>query len=248
MKPKPTMARTEFLVGRLLGELFPDILPSDENTDAFICLISLLNDCAALCSTDADVELSARALISSLSDIRRMLLLDAAAMYDGDPAATSIEEVMLCYPGFFAIAVHRMAHVLYDCGVPFLPRMMSEYAHRQTGIDIHPGATIGSRFCIDHGTGIVIGETATIGDRVSLYQGVTLGARGFERDWQGRVIRVMKRHPTVCNGTVIFADATVLGGDTVIGENCVIGAKMLVTASLPSGTVFTKSTMKRKEK
>jgi len=161
-------------------------------------------------------------------------------MYDGDPAATSIDEVILCYPGVYALTAHRIAHILYRMKAPLHARMISELAHSRTGIDIHPGADVGEGLCIDHGTGIVIGETAKIGEGVTLYHGVTLGAKGFERDGQGSLVRGKKRHPTVKSGATVYCGATVLGGDTVIGKGCIIGARMLVTSSVPDGTVLTK--------
>ncbi len=181
-------------------------------------------------------EQIADGLISLLPRIKRDILSDALAIYEGDPAATSPTEVMLCYPGFFAITVYRIAHAVFSLGAPCLARMMSEYAHRETGIDIHPGAEIGESFCIDHGTGVVIGETARIGRAVKIYQGVTLGAKSFERDESGGLIKGKKRHPTVGDGCVIYAGATILGGDTVIGDGCVIGGNVWLTHSLPAGT------------
>jgi serine O-acetyltransferase len=143
---------------------------------------------------------------------------------------------MLCYPGFYAITVYRIAHLLYELDIPYLPRMMSEIAHSETGVDIHPGAIIGNRFCIDHGTGVVIGETARIGDGVKIYQGVTIGAKSFATDSDGRLIRGIKRHPDIGNGCIIYANATILGGDTVIGDNSVIGGNVWLTHSVPSGS------------
>lgn len=167
---------------------------------------------------------------AELPDIRKILQEDLQAAFDGDPAASSREEIVLSYPGFFAVSVYRIAHLLQEQGVPILPRMMTEYAHSRTGIDIHPGATIGSSFFMDHGTGIVIGETTVIGDHVKLYQGVTLGAlstRGGQR------LKGVKRHPTIEDGVTIYAGASILGGDTVIGENSVIGSNVFLTQSVP---------------
>lgn len=175
-------------------------------------------------------------MIRNLPTLKDMIFRDASAIYEGDPAAHSLYEVMLCYPGFFATAVYRIAHTFLVLGVPLLPRIMSEHAHEKTGIDIHPGATIGESLCIDHGTGIVIGETARIGDRVKIYQGVTLGARSFERDQEGRPIKGGKRHPTVDNDCVIYAGATILGGDTHIGDGSVIGGNVWLTHSVPNGS------------
>ncbi len=162
------------------------------------------------------------------------LMQDAATYSESDPAAYCKEEVILCYPGFFAVAVHRMAHVLYDLKVPILPRVLSEYAHSCTGIDIHPGATIGKRFYIDHGTGVVIGETAVIGDNVKLYQGVTLGATFVDKELSG-----VRRHPTIGDNVIIYAGSTILGGETVIGHDTVVGGNVWLTESVaPHSVVY----------
>ncbi len=181
-------------------------------------------------------------LLCALPRIKEKLLKDAQAIYEGDPAARCREEVLICYPGFYAIGVYRMAHVLYEAKVPLLSRMMTEIAHGKTGIDIHAGAQIGEYFFIDHGTGIVIGETAVIGDHVKLYQGVTLGAKSFELDANGLPVKAIKRHPNIGNRVVIYANATVLGGETTIGDDCVIGASVWLTQSVPAGkTVVNKA-------
>ncbi|MBQ9148053.1 MAG: serine acetyltransferase [Oscillospiraceae bacterium] len=169
----------------------------------------------------------------AIPKVRALVQTDVQAAYDGDPAATSKDEIIFCYPGLFAITVYRLAHVLYELKVPMLPRIMSEHAHSVTGIDIHPGATIGKHFFIDHGTGIVIGETTIIGDSVKIYQGVTLGGlttRG------GQSLRGMKRHPTIEDNVTIYAGASVLGGETVIGRDSVIGANSFITKSIPPCT------------
>lgn len=165
--------------------------------------------------------------------VRAVAQTDVEAFYNGDPAAFSMEEIIFCYPGLFAITVYRLAHVLYSLGVPMLPRMMTEHAHSITGIDINPGATIGKHFFIDHGTGIVVGETTVIGDYVKIYQGVTLGAlttRG------GQSLRGKKRHPTIENNVTIYAGASILGGGTVIGRDSVIGSNVFITHSIPPCT------------
>ncbi len=172
--------------------------------------------------------------LGALPNIREALLLDARAIRDGDPAAHSIDEVILAYPGFRATAVHRLAHQLQGCEVPLVPRLLSELAHRQTGIDIHPAARIGESFAIDHGTGIVIGETAVLGKRVKLYQGVTLGALSVDK----RMART-KRHPTIGDDVVIYANATILGGDTVIGNGSRIGGNVWLTRSVSAHSVVT---------
>ena len=168
-----------------------------------------------------------------------LLGLDIQAAYNGDPAARGQEEIILSYPGFEAVMVYRLAHELYVLGVPTIPRIMTEYAHTNTGIDIHPGATIGKSFFIDHGTGVVIGETCTIGDRVKMYQGVTLGARSFALDEDGNPVKGIKRHPDIGNDVVIYSGATVLGGDTKIGDRSVIGGNVWLTRSVaPDSKVY----------
>ena len=177
----------------------------------------------------------ADALFARLPAIRETLETDIQAGYEGDPAATCPEEVMLAYPAFEAISIFRIAHELYLLKVPMLPRMMTEYAHSLTGIDIHPGATIGRSFFIDHGTGVVIGETTVIGEHVKLYQGVTLGAKSFAVQADGTLVKGNKRHPNIGNNVVIYAGATILGGDTYIGDNCVIGGNVWLTLSVEPG-------------
>lgn len=173
--------------------------------------------------------------IGSLARIADCLESDIKAAYEGDPAALSEKEIMLSYPAFEAISIYRLAHRLHELSVPLIPRMMTEHAHSITGIDIHPGAKIGKYFFIDHGTGVVIGETCTIGDHVKLYQGVTLGAKSFELDEHGNPIKGIKRHPDIGNHVVIYAGATILGGDTVIGDDCVIGGNVWLTHSVEAG-------------
>ncbi len=174
-----------------------------------------------------------------LPDLRKMLNSDVTAAFEGDPAARTREEVVLCYPGIEAIFVYRIAHEMLLLGVPYLPRMMTEWAHRETGIDIHPGARIGASFFIDHGTGVVIGETCEIGDRVTLYQGVTLGAWSFPRDEDGQLIRGAKRHPTLENNVTVYSNATILGGATVIGAGSQIGSSVSLNRSVPPNTIVT---------
>ena len=175
--------------------------------------------------------------LKSLAEIRSILELDVQAAYVGDPAAKNCHEIIFCYPGFEAVTTYRLAHELLLLGVPLIPRMMTEYAHAKTGIDIHPGARIGPAFFIDHGTGVVIGETCDIGTHVKLYQGVTLGALSFPRDAAGNIIRGMKRHPTLEDEVVVYANATILGGDTVIGKHAVIGSNVWLTQSVAPHTV-----------
>ncbi len=172
-------------------------------------------------------EKSAWAMIEAIPEIRRLARLDAIAAFNGDPAAKSGDEVIVSYPGLEAIIVYRIAHFLYECGVPVIPRIMSEHVHGKTGIDIHPGAKIGESFFIDHGTGVVIGETSVIGKNVKIYQGVTLGALSVKKSLQNK-----KRHPTIEDDVTIYANATILGGETVIGKGSVIGGNSWITESV----------------
>jgi serine O-acetyltransferase len=174
-----------------------------------------------------------RTFLERLPHIQEMLWKDVEAEYDGDPAANSKEEIIFCYPGIFAIFVYRIAHELYELQVPFIPRIMTEYAHGETGIDINPGAKIGEYFFIDHGTGIVIGETTVIGNHVKIYQGVTLGALSTQK---GQGLSGVKRHPTIEDNVVIYANTTILGGETVIGQNSVVAGNTFVVNSIPRDT------------
>ncbi len=177
--------------------------------------------------------------LEQLPEIRRLLDTDVTAAFEGDPAATNTEEIILCYPGVQAIAVHRLAHPLFCMGVPLLPRIMNEWAHHRTGVDIHPGAIIGEYFFIDHGTGVVIGETTHIGERVKIYQSVTLGALSFTRNQDGSLVKGGKRHPTLENSVTIYANATILGGETVIGKGAVVGGGTWITKSVAPGQKIT---------
>ena len=171
--------------------------------------------------------------VAALPEVRRLVETDVQAAYDGDPAATSRMEVVMAYPGLYAVTIHRLAHVLYKLKVPIIPRVMSELAHSKTGIDIHPGATIGERFFIDHGTGVVIGETTVIGRNVRLYQGVTLGGLSFDKDANGALVKGLKRHPNIEDNVVIYANATILGGNTTIGHDSEIGGNVWIKESVP---------------
>ena len=183
--------------------------------------------------------LLAAAFLSRLPELQQMLASDVAAAFNGDPAAKTPEEIVLCYPGIEAITVYRIAHELLLLGVPYLPRIMTEWAHRETGIDIHPGARIGGSFFIDHGTGVVIGETCEIGSQVTLYQGVTLGAWSFPRDDDGNLIRGTKRHPTLEDRVTVYSNATILGGTTVVGAGSLIGSSVSLNRSVPPNTIVT---------
>lgn len=201
----------------------------------------LENDCPV--EDEADYEAKGQAIavtfLESIPRLRKILATDVKAAYAGDPACKSHDEIVFCYPGLQAVTVYRLAHELYNLGVPFIPRMMTEWAHHETGIDIHPGAQIGNYFFIDHGTGVVIGETCQIGEHVKLYQGVTLGALSFATDGDGNLVRGRKRHPTIEDRVVIYASATVLGGKTVIGHDSVVGSSVWLTRSVePHTTVI----------
>jgi serine O-acetyltransferase len=194
------------------------------------------------CGEEIDFEALGQAktleFLDQLPELRKILALDVQAAYDGDPACGSLDEVIFCYPGLEAITVFRLAHLLYELQVPLIPRMMTEWVHSKTGIDIHPGATIGHHFFIDHGTGVVIGQTCEIGNHVKLYQGVTLGALSFATDGDGNLVRDTKRHPTLEDRVIIYANATVLGGATVVGHDSVIGSSVWLTKSVaPHSTV-----------
>lgn len=183
-----------------------------------------------------DADALTETFIRRLPTIKQKLLTDIIAIYNGDPAAKTKAEVVLCYPGFYATSIYRLAHELYQMSVPYMPRIMSEYAHEKTGIDINPGATIDEYFCIDHGTGIVVGETATIGHHVKLYQGVTIGAKSFDLDENGNPLKSGKRHPDIGNYVVIYANATILGGETRIGDHSIIGGNTWLLESVAPGS------------
>ena len=214
----------------------------------------LRNDTSCGSGSEIDFEALGQAkaieFLETIPHVREVLASDVQAAFDGDPAATSLDEIIFCYPGLEAVTIQRLAHELYRLQVPIIPRMMTEWAHSRTGIDIHPGANIGSSFFIDHGTGVVIGETTDIAANVKLYQGVTLGALSFPRDEQGNIIRGKKRHPTIEEGVVIHANATILGGDTVIGAGSAVGASVSLTKSIPPNTVVTveKPSLRFREK
>ncbi len=217
MRGKPTAERLDYIFASIKRQL----------TAAY----SFAGDSAVV-----DTESLAHEILSELPTIKELLIKDVQAIYEGDPAARSPEEVILSYPGFYAISIYRIAHEFYKRKIPYLPRIMTEYAHEKTGIDIHAGATVGEYFFIDHGTGIVIGETTTIGNRVKIYQGVTLGAKSFELDDDGNPVKGIKRHPDIGNDCIIYANATILGGNTKIGDGSTIGANVWVTRSVEAGS------------
>ena len=200
--------------------------------------LRLHNGVDSHCSGPAASSLAER-FLNRLPGLQQRLSTDVDAAFNGDPAAKSREEIVLCYPGIEAITVYRIAHELLTLGVPYLPRIMTEWAHRETGIDIHPGAKIGASFFIDHGTGVVIGETCEIGANVTLYQGVTLGAWSFPRDEDGNLIRGTKRHPTLEDRVTVYSNATILGGTTVIGAGSQVGSSVTLNRSIPANTIVT---------
>ena len=229
--------QTEQLTDWLTTAMFPQYAPAPISRETalgeamdllFACLKRVLPE-------DRAPKAVAEALLAALPEVHRQLQTDLVAAYEGDPAAASVAEIILCYPAFPAIAAYRLAHVLYLEKVPLLPRMMTEYAHRSTGIDIHPGAAIGDSFFIDHGTGVVIGETTTIGKHVKLYQHVTLGAKSFELGPDGNPVKGIKRHPDIGDRVVIYAGATILGGKTRIGSDSIIGGNVWLTHSVEAG-------------
>lgn len=230
-------------VGTLVGSIDDRLSRQIEKALRFDCR---LKECDAGGCEEMSRECSLK-LLESIPDIRKVLKQDVQAAYDGDPAATTLEEILVCYPFIEAITTHRIAHELYELDIPLLPRIMSEWAHGRTGIDIHPGARIGRGFFIDHGTGVVIGETTEIGDHVKIYQGVTLGALSFPKDAAGRVVKGGKRHPTIEDHVTIYAGATILGGETVVGKGSVIGANVWLTSSVPANSLVTIEVSIRRE-
>ncbi len=224
-----------YYVGNLIDKIY-DVL----NVQISRALCGGEEDCDATKKACYEQEGEKKTLefIARLPKVRAALLKDVEAAVKGDPACKSPDEVIFCYPGFDAITVYRIARVLWELGVPLVPRIMTEIAHSRTGVDIHPGAKIGSYFFIDHGTGVVVGETCEIGDWVKLYQGVTLGALSFPKDSNGELVRGTKRHPTLEDGVVVYANATILGGDVVVGRDSTIGSSVWLTKSVePRSTI-----------
>lgn len=235
--------RVETLIGYLRGIMYPEIYENSNCTAATILgrridAKELLDEIIPWVLPQADYKELSKTIVRSLDDIKAVLETDVQAAYDGDPAAYSKTEIMLAYPGFEAISIFRIAHLLYELQIPYIPRMMTEYAHHTTGIDIHPGATIGDHFFIDHGTGVVIGETSVIGNHVKIYQGVTLGAKSFPLGPDGKPVKGINRHPKIGNNVVIYAGATILGGDTHIGDNSTIGGNVWLTHSVPENSTI----------
>jgi len=235
-KTEITKSNIKYSLGTTLTSVYTRLTGEVEKSLKYIC--RKIKECPEdICQKRAQVVV--KELLEKIPEIRSLLSGDIEAAYDGDPAAVSTEEVILSYPCVLAITTYRIAHELYLRGVPLIPRIMSEHVHSLTGIDIHPGAKIGKNFFIDHGTGVVIGETAEIGDNVKIYQGVTLGALSFPKDEKGHIIRGRKRHPTVGNNVVIYSGATLLGADAMVGDNVVIGGNVWITSHVASGTKIT---------
>jgi serine O-acetyltransferase len=211
------------------------------------CLVHECDDPKSYCEdcnkTGSDTAIE---ILEKIPDLRKTLAGDIQSAYQGDPSAKNLEEIVFCYPGLYAVTIYRFAHELHRAHVPILPRMLTEHAHSRTGCDIHPGARIGEHFFIDHATGVVIGETSVIGDRVRIYQGVTLGGANFQKDENGILIRDLKRHPTVEDDCVIYAGAVILGGDTVVGRGSIIGGSVWLTHSIPPYTQVTLSSQEKR--
>lgn len=243
----PSRKRVIELVKDIQHLMFPLYFTKPEGTEVDVYLLydRLVSEIKCACAFSGGrscvAESLAEEIIRELPVIKSKLSKDIIALYEGDPAAVCPEEVIISYPGFYAISIYRIAHEFYIRKIPLLYRMMTEYAHEKTGIDIHAGATIGEYFFIDHGTGIVIGETTTIGDRVKIYQGVTLGARSFDLDSDGNPVKGVKRHPDIGNNVIIYANATILGGNTRIGDGAIIGGNVWLTSSVEAGkTIYYK--------
>ena len=228
-KKVTTRTNISFIIGDILCQVYSELYEQTERAFMHSCRIKNCKNCD--CGRMAQKVINH--LFSRLPAIRQMLKGDVAAAYEGDPAAQSFEEIVISYPCIIAIAIHRIAHELYLKQVPLIPRIMGECAHTRTGIDIHPGATIGKNFFIDHGTGVVIGETSVIGDNVKIYQGVTLGALAPDK---GQSLRGVKRHPTIEDNVTIYAEATILG-DVTIGKGAVIGGNVWIKESVPAGVI-----------
>ena len=226
--------RIALIVKRGMALLHPCVYGELGSRDTVALLSGELEKEISLLCPGRDAKSIVADFVSRLPEVKRLVATDVQAAYEGDPAATSPMEVIMAYPGLYAVTIHRLAHELYRLKVPIIPRIMSELAHSRTGIDIHPGATIGERFFIDHGTGVVIGETCVIGSNVKLYQGVTLGALSFDKDpVTGALVKGVKRHPNVEDDVVIYAGATILGGTTTIGRGSEIGGNVWIKDSIP---------------
>jgi serine O-acetyltransferase len=233
--PKLTQSNVRYFLGNVLHSLYTRLTDEVEKSLKYVC--RRVKECPQdVCRRRAEIVTSE--VLESLPKIRELIAGDTDAAYVGDPAAKSLAEIIISYPCIYATATYRVAHELYVRGVPMIPRIMTEHAHSLTGIDIHPGARIGRNFFIDHGTGVVIGETAEIGNNVRIYQGVTLGGQSFSKG-QISKLRGKKRHPTIEDNVTIYAGATILGGNTIIGKDAVIGGNVWITSSIPDDTVVT---------
>ena len=223
----------------ILSAMFPSHVGLENDIDSSLekAAFDLKNVLSRVLNNPGNSEKFTSDLILKLPEIKRILWTDILAAYQGDPAAKSLDEIILAYPAFIAISAYRVAHELFLMEVPLIPRIITEYAHRLTGTDIHPGAKIGDYFFIDHATGVVIGETATIGNHVKIYQNVTIGAKSFKAAPDGTLIKGIKRHPDIGNEVIIYAGATILGGDTVIGDKCIIGGNVWLTHSVEAGEI-----------
>ena len=226
--------RVALIVKRGMALLHPCVYGELASKDTLATIAADLEREVALLCPGRDAGEIVSAFVARLPEVKRIVATDVQAAYEGDPAATSPMEVVMAYPGLYAVTIHRLAHELYALKVPIIPRIMSELAHSRTGIDIHPGAQIGERFFIDHGTGVVIGETCVIGRNVKIYQGVTLGALSFDKDpVTGALVKGIKRHPNVEDNVVIYAGATILGGQTTVGHDSEIGGSVWLIDSVP---------------
>jgi len=234
-----------YFIGDKVTNIMEDL--SDEIAKSFRHEHIIKNNVCELCdeSMNKGVEASIH-LLKMMPEIRLKLANDVESSYNGDPAAKSFNEIVFSYPGLLAITVHRIAHELYKLNIPMIPRIMSEYSHSLTGIDIHPGAKIGNNFFIDHGTGVVIGETCIIGNNVKIYQGVTLGALSFPKDEKGKLLKGLQRHPIIEDNVTIYSGATILGGKTVIGKNSIIGGNVWIVSSIPPNSKVTISDTENK--
>ena len=228
------LENAHYFIGDIVSRAYAELSRQIARSLRYHCTMSGCDNCDIFDQAD----IVATKLIKKLPKIREMLNKDVLAAYDGDPAAKSFEEIILSYPGIYAVTVHRIAHELYSANIPLIPRMMASLSYADTGIDIHPGAQLGNSFFIDHGAGVVIGETAIIGNHVKIYQGVTLGALSFPKDDMGNILKGQKRHPTLENNVTVYSGATVLG-DILIGHNSVIGGNVWITESINPNTILT---------
>lgn len=230
------LSSLRYNIGEIISRTYTELYDQIARSFRFNCEMNKCDEC----NIPKMTEMATKKVLDSIPQIREVMKEDVNAAFEGDPAAKTLDEIILSYPGIKAITIQRLANILYKVGVPLMPRMMGEYAHSETGIDIHPGAKLGKGIFIDHGTGVVIGETAILGDNVKIYQGVTLGALSFPKDACGKIIKGAKRHPTLEDNVTIYAGATILG-DIVIGKGSIIGGNVWLTKSTEPGTKITIS-------